>query len=107
MNLAAGKLIPLRVSWVSSYYPFRTTLIPEGAAMVKLGVNRWALHDDDRDFDTTPSNGKGPQLSFDIYDTAGCSCEQIVAAQHLGNGHMKFGCSTGAMKNWIEALSQP
>jgi len=75
--------------------------------MVKLGVNRWALHDDDRDFDTTPSNGKGPQLSFDIYDTAGCSCEQIVAAQHLGNGHMKFGCSIGAMKNWIEALSQP
>jgi hypothetical protein len=83
------------------------TVIPEGAAMVELGVNRWALKDDDRDFDTTPSNGKGPQLSYDIFATAGCSCEQIVEAQHLGKGHMKYGCSIGAMRNWVDMVSQP
>jgi hypothetical protein len=83
------------------------TLIPEGAAMVRLGVNNWALFDDDRVFDTTSSKGKGPQLSFDIFDTAGCSCEQIVEAQHLGEGHMKFGCSIGAMRNWADIVSQP
>jgi len=83
------------------------TMIPEGAAMVKLGVNNWALFDDDRVFDTTSSKGKGPQLSFDIFDTAGCSCEQIVEAQHLGKGHIKFGCSIGAMQNWVDSVSQP
>ena len=83
------------------------TMIPEGAAMVKLGVNNWALFDDDRVFDTTSSKGKGPQLSFDIFDTAGCSCEQIVEAQHLGEGHMKFGCSIGALQNWVDMVSQP
>jgi len=83
------------------------TMIPEGAAMVKLGVNNWALFDDDRVFDTTSSKGKGPQLSFDIFDTAGCSCEQIVEAQHLGEGHMKFGCSIGAMQNWVDMVDQP
>ena len=83
------------------------TLIPEGAAMTELGVNRWALHDDNREFDTTVPNGFGPQLAFDIFDTAGCSCEQIVEEQHLGKGHMKFGCSIGVMQNWVEMIAQP
>jgi len=83
------------------------TMIPEGAAMVELGVNSWALNDDDRIFDTTPSKGKKPKVSYDIFDTAGCSCEQIVEAQHLGNGHLKFGCSIGAMKNWVDIVNQP
>jgi endonuclease/exonuclease/phosphatase family metal-dependent hydrolase len=83
------------------------TVIPEGAAMAGLGLNRWALNDDDRIFDTTSSNGKGPELSYDIFDTAGCSCEQIIEAQHLGNGHLKFGCSIGAMKNWVDIVKQP
>jgi predicted extracellular nuclease len=83
------------------------TVIPEGAAMVELGVNNWALHDDDRTFDTAPPAGVGPQRSFDIFDTAGCSCEQIVAEQHLGNGHLKFGCSIGAMQNWVDLVAQP
>ena len=83
------------------------TMIPEGAAMVELGVSRWALHDDDREFDTTAPQGKGKQVSYNIFTTAGCSCEQIVGVQHLGEGHIKFGCSIGAMKNWVEALSNP
>lgn len=83
------------------------TMIPEGAAMVRLGVNNWALYDDDRLFDTTPSKGKGPKVTFDIFDTGGCSCEQIVEAQHLGGGHMKFGCSIGAMQNWVKQIEQP
>ena len=83
------------------------TVIPEGAGSAKLGVNRWALNDDDRDFDTTAPNGRGPLLAFDIFDTAGCSCEQIIVEQHLGKGHMKFGCSIGAMRNWVNQVSQP
>jgi len=49
--------------------------------------------------------GKGPQQSFDIFDTAGCSCEQIIDEVGLGKGHTKFGCSIGAMKNWVRRVS--
>ena len=75
--------------------------------MVELGVNRYALTDDDRNFDTTRPNGKSPYVPYDIFMTAGCSCEQIVSAQHLGKGHMKFGCSIGAMSNWLDLVNSP
>jgi hypothetical protein len=41
---------------------------------------------------------------YTIEDTAGCSCEQIVAAQGLGKGHLKHGCSFGVMNNWLAFL---
>ena len=75
------------------------TTIPETLGR-DLGVNRFALIDDDFSFDTTASRGKGPGRSYSTEDTAGCSCTQIIAAQGLGNGHTKFGCSIGAMQNW-------
>ena len=34
-------------------------------------------------------------------DTRGCSCSQIVEAAGIGNNHLKRGCSTSAMLNWI------
>jgi len=95
------------------------TVIPEGVPTVRLGVNRFALVDDDGIFDTvTPGGGgprgfasaysmrpPGPDVSFTIEDTAGCSCEQIIEAQGLGQGHVKFGCSIGAMRDWIDLVS--
>ena len=83
------------------------TVIPEAAPTKQLRTNRFALVDDDRLFDTKDPNGVGPKASFDIFDTAGCSCEQIVVEQGLGNGHLKFGCSLGAMKNWVEQVTLP
>jgi hypothetical protein len=77
------------------------TVIPEGVPTVRLGTNRWALVDEDGTFDTTHPNGNGPGFMFDIHDTAGCSCEQIIEASGLGNGHRKFGCSNSAMMDWI------
>jgi hypothetical protein len=83
------------------------TLIPEGVPTKKLGVNRWALVDNDDIFDTTlpKGGGKGPQLSFTIEDTAGCSCEQIISALDLGKGHEKHGCSISAMKAFMELVN--
>ncbi|MGD2114690.1 MAG: hypothetical protein PVG07_06550, partial [Acidobacteriota bacterium] len=74
---------------------------------VRLGVNHFALVDGDGLFDTTPppGGGKGPQASFTIEDTAGCSCEQIIAAQGLGQGHEKFGCSLSAMRDWVDLVN--
>jgi hypothetical protein len=83
------------------------TVIPESVPTVSLGNNRFAMVDDDGVFDTTPPNGNGPQASFDIFDTAGCSCEQIIEAQELGDGHRKFGCSIGEMEEWVELVMVP
>jgi predicted extracellular nuclease len=81
------------------------TTLPEAAGSRGLGVNRFADTDGDGVFNTVLPKGKGPQLSFDIFDTAGCSCEQIVEEAGLGQGHLKFGCSIGAMKNWVRRVS--
>jgi len=83
------------------------TVIPESVPTRELGTNRFALVDDDRIFDTKSSRGRGPQVTFDIFDTAGCSCEQIIDKQELGNGHTKYGCSLGEMKEWLDWVSQP
>ncbi|MGI9221702.1 MAG: Ig-like domain-containing protein [Woeseiaceae bacterium] len=77
------------------------TVIPEGAPTKSLGKNRFALTDGDFIFDTNAPNGNGPGRSYSTTDTAGCSCEQIIDAQGLGNGHSKFGCSIGVMDGWI------
>jgi hypothetical protein len=79
------------------------TMIPESVPTNNLGVNRWALVDDDDMFDTTPppGGGGGPDFAFTVAATGGCSCEQIIEAWALGWGHTKFGCSTGAMLQWI------
>ena len=83
------------------------TVIPEAAPTLELRTNNFALVDDDRIFDTKNPNGDGPQMSFDIFDTAGCSCEQIVVEQGLGKGHLKFGCSLGEMEDWVELINLP
>jgi len=81
------------------------TALPELAATVNLGVNRWADIDGDGTFDTTPSNGTGPQATFTLLDTGGCSCSQIVEALGIGLGHEKHGCSLGIMRRWVDSIA--
>jgi predicted extracellular nuclease len=83
------------------------TVIPEGVPTERLGTNRWALVDGDGAFDSThPQIGRrGNVSSLTIWDTGGCSCEQIIDALGLGQGHEKFGCSTGVMKVWIDLVN--
>jgi predicted extracellular nuclease len=89
------------------------TVIPESVPTQRLGVNRYALVDEDGLFDTTSPGSRGsqgrlqsgPTDFFTVGDTAGCSCEQIIEAQHLGKGHEKFGCSLGAMRNWVKLVN--
>jgi predicted extracellular nuclease len=80
------------------------TVIPEGVPTHHLGVLRWALVDDDTTFDTIVP-GHGFAFRFTTQHTGGCSCEQIIDALHLGNGHTKFGCSSGAMLLWTLIVS--
>jgi len=83
------------------------TVIPEeGVPTVQLNPNHWALTDSDSAFDTfIKGKDKGPNRSYIIEDTAGCSCEQIIEAQGLGGGHAKHGCSISAMDDWIELVT--
>ncbi len=90
------------------------TVIPERVPTVRLGVNRFALVDGDLIFDTTspPGGGNGPGDDYTTTDTGGCSCEQIIVELGLGQGHMKFGCSLSAMREWVAivqggGLTQP
>lgn len=77
------------------------TIIPESVPAVRLNTGHWALTDSDNDFDTMSPVNREAIRSYDLTDTAGCSCEQIIAALGLGEGHNKFGCSIGAMDEWI------
>ena len=83
------------------------TVIPEeGVPTVQLNPNHWALTDGDSVFDTMiKGKGKGPNRSYIIKDTAGCSCEQIIEAQGLGGGHAKHGCSISVMDDWVELVT--
>ena len=81
------------------------TVIPEGVPTNGLGKNRFALVDGDFVFDTNAPNGEGPGRSYSTTDTAGCSCEQIIDARNLGNGHTKFGCSIDEMDSWVSFVT--
>ena len=60
-------------------------------------------------FDTVaPRRGPGPRPEgYTIDDTAGCSCEQILAAQglELDKGQTMFGCSISVMDDWVELVT--
>ena len=64
-----------------------------------------ANSDGDGVFDTTQPKGKGPQRSYTIQDTAGCSAAQIIAGLGLGKGHTKFGVSINAMDEWVAQVN--
>ncbi len=80
------------------------TALPEQVPTVRLNTNRFADVDGDGVFDTTPPSGKGPRRSYTLDDTGGCSCAQIIDELQLGEGHVKFGCSIGAMDQWVSLV---
>ena len=85
------------------------TVIAEGVPTSGvLNPNHWALTDADGDFDTVlKGKGKGPNRSYTIADTAGCSCEQIIEIEGLDDGHSIHGCSIGAMDDWVDKVNMP
>jgi hypothetical protein len=77
-----------------------------GVPSASLGTNRWADIDGDGEFETTLPKGNGPARGpFTLEDTGGCGCAQIIEAEGLGAGHVKHGCSAGAMLNWVASVA--
>jgi len=81
------------------------TVLPEAVPTVSLGVNRFADTNGDGIFETTSRARRGPKWVFTLEDTAGCSCDQIVAGLGLGKGLRKYGCPLDVMTTWIAAVS--
>ncbi|MCK4553085.1 LamG domain-containing protein [Candidatus Pacearchaeota archaeon] len=70
----------------------------------RLGTNRWMW--DGSAWITKSPKGDGPQKSFSMEDTRGCSCEQILETMGDGKktGHSKFGCSASVIEDFIAGL---
>ncbi len=69
----------------------------------RLGINRWIWNGDG--WETKSPKGEGPQKTFTMEDTQGCSCAQILNI--MGGkmrGHWKFGCSISVMEDFIASL---
>lgn len=75
------------------------TLIPESIPTVSLRTNRYALTTENTSDRLVFESSNSTAIT--IADTAGCSCEQIVASLALGKGHVKFGCSSSVLEFWI------
>lgn len=68
-----------------------------------LGTNRWTW--DGSEWITKSPKGEGPQKSFTMEDTRGCSCEQILETMDgKMSGHWKFGCSISVMEDFIASI---
>ncbi len=46
-------------------------------------------------------DGRGHSAGVTVADTGGCSGQQIISVARLGNGHVRFGISRGALARWI------
>jgi len=80
------------------------TYIPEDVPIHGLAPNHFALLDNDPVFDTFIPGG-GPERIFTIWDTGGCSCEQILYALGGRFGQYRNGCSYGTMKKWVRFVN--
>jgi len=81
------------------------TDIPEGAPSRWLGKNRWSLDGGDDGISFTQREPQaGSVFQFATVNTGGCSCEQIVAAMGAGQGHLRAGCSTSLLLDWIQQV---
>jgi hypothetical protein len=82
-------------------------VIPEDVPTIGLKPNHYALVDGDLVFDAgaPPGQGAGESgLVFTLFDTAGCSCEQIIDQLGLGDGPRKFGCPVDVMHQWVDSV---
>jgi Concanavalin A-like lectin/glucanases superfamily len=84
------------------------TVLPEATVpAAELRPNHYADTDGDGVFNSGGSHKKASPQSYRLADTGGCSCEQIIVALQLGQGHRKHGCSSEAIARWIASIQDP
>jgi len=81
------------------------TVFPETTLTTdSLKKNRWALSQDGSQFFQAPPQS-GSKFQFTTADTGGCNCAQIVSNLGVGDGHLRYGCSTSVMLQWESYLN--
>lgn len=78
------------------------TKLPE--KFIRLLVNHFGEVDGDKIFETR-KKPLSPLVDseYDLADTYGCSCQQILAKKPgLNVGEKQFGCTKGTIENWIK-----
>jgi|GEM_PF-6657899 len=75
-----------------------------GLGVNHFGVVTGAVIDGALVFDTRLPHGPLAPSAFTMYDTGGCSCEQILYSLGGRFGQYKNGCSYGTMKNWVRLV---
>jgi hypothetical protein len=77
------------------------TVLPEGVPTLELRPNHYAQINPDIPFEVGTPGGGYSTSSIDLYNTFGCSCEQILECKPgNNNGEYKFGCTEGTMNVW-------
>jgi hypothetical protein len=78
------------------------TVLPERVPTSgMLGTNRWALLGADGSFVQAPPRA-GAMQSLTTQNTRGCSCEQIVLRSGMSEEHLRNGCPTGVIEQWMQ-----
>ena len=72
-----------------------------------LGYYRWALVDDDTQFDTRTWRDVPPLHTFTIADTRGCNAGQIADAMELRDWQYRRGLTSLAMWRWVNGVGLP
>jgi len=77
------------------------TALPDPVPLQKLGQNRWVV-DAGGNWITNAKKIKHP---YTLLETGGCGCADIIEEMELGEGHLKFGCASGVLDDWIAILN--
>ncbi len=82
------------------------TVVPEQhVPLFHIGFLRYALTDGDTMFDTyVPPWWPHAVPEFNLQDTAGCSCEQILLQVRHGFSEVLFGCRLRTMRRWVRRV---
>lgn len=56
-------------------------------------------------FESGPKNDQS--LVYNMQNTKGCTCKQIVAKLSVGEGQIKKGCAPGIMQQWTGLDQNP
>ena len=72
---------------------------------IPLNPNQYAQNNLTSAFEVGPNNDQS--IVYDMVETMGCTCTQIVEELGAGKGHLKKGCSPSIMEEWTGLSANP
>ncbi len=82
-----------------------TSLNPNQYAQNSIVVGQFDFYSTFGPFEAGPNDDQS--VVYDIADTDGCTCAQIIEALGVGKGHSKKGCSPSVMEEFTGSSAKP